>query len=208
MPVALSRAYPSVFGAPAIAAVDPAIFALRYFTHCMACGFCKDQCCTYGVDIDVGNMARLIGLGDGFAAKFATPRDGWFTTEIVTDAEFPGGRHARTQVVGDGCVFRVPGGRGCAIHAHCIEAGLDYHDYKPMVSVLFPLTFEHGVLVASSEAVDGSLICAGEGPSLYDGARPELAYYFGEDFVSELDAIKSAGSAELAQNVDGVRATR
>ncbi|MGH6872871.1 MAG: hypothetical protein ACREHE_15325 [Rhizomicrobium sp.] len=190
LPAALSRAYPSIFRAPVLTAFDPQIFALRYFTHCMACGFCKDQCCTYGVDIDVENMARLKGL-DGFAARIATPPGRWFTGETMADPEFPGGRHARTAVVDGGCVFRVPGGRGCAIHAHCIDAGLDYHDYKPMVSVLFPLTFDHGVLVPSSETMDGSLICAGDGPSLYDGVRGELAWYFGDALVAELDGIRA-----------------
>ena len=34
------------------------------------------------------------------------------------------------------------------IHRFCLEEGLDYHTLKPMVSILFPLTFEHGVLDA------------------------------------------------------------
>jgi hypothetical protein len=29
-----------------------------------------------------------------------------------------------------------------------------------------------------------------QGPSVYDGLRGELAYYFGEDFVTELDTIR------------------
>ncbi|HTQ14032.1 MAG TPA: hypothetical protein VMH86_09165 [Rhizomicrobium sp.] len=191
--VALARAYPSVFGAPVLTAVDPRIFRLRYFTHCMACGFCKDQCCTYGVDIDIENMARLMAL-DGLAGKIATPPARWFRNEIETDPEFPGGRNGRTAQVDGACVFRAPGGRGCAIHAHCLDAGLDYHHYKPMVSVLFPLTFEHGVLMPSSEVLDGSLVCAGDGPSLYDGVRGELRYYFGDGFIEELDPIRQAAS--------------
>ena len=57
--IALGREYPSIFSAPVISAVDPAIFSLRYFTHCMSCGFCFDQCCNYGVDIDAANMEPL-----------------------------------------------------------------------------------------------------------------------------------------------------
>jgi hypothetical protein len=72
-----------------------------------------------------------------------------------------------------------------------LEQGLDYHDYKPMVSALFPVTFEQGVLTASGEASEGSLICAGQGPSLYDGARSELEYYFGAGLVAELDQLKA-----------------
>ncbi len=43
--IALSRSYSCVMGGPVLNAVDPAIFTLRYFTHCLACGFCGDACC-------------------------------------------------------------------------------------------------------------------------------------------------------------------
>ena len=185
----LGRDYPSIFGAPVLRAVDPRIFSLRYFTHCMQCGFCHDQCCNYGVDIDRDNMARLRSLGPAFEAFAGAPQDSWFAAEITDDAEFPSGAHGRTRAVDGKCVFADRKGRGCRIHAYCLEHSLDYHLYKPMVSILFPLTFEHGVLEPSSEAVDGSLICSGDGPSLYDGVRGELAYYFGEGLVSDLDAL-------------------
>ena len=64
----LARAHPSIFGAPVLRTVDTQIFALRYFTHCMSCGFCGDQCCSYGVDIDAENADKLLALGDGFEA--------------------------------------------------------------------------------------------------------------------------------------------
>ena len=188
--IALERDYPSIFGAPVIRAVDNDIFALRYFTHCMECGFCNDQCCNYGVDIDAANMERLRTLGPAFEAFAGTPQNEWFTPEIVADAEFPSGAHGRTRAVGGKCVFADRKGRGCKIHAYCLENSLDYHLYKPMVSILFPLTFEHGALVPSPEAVDGSLICSGDGPSLYDGVRDELAHFFGEQLIAALDTLR------------------
>jgi hypothetical protein len=183
----LSRDYVCVQGAPVIHSVDTAIFSLRYFTRCMECTFCNDQCCDYGVDIDLANVGRLRALGDDFAARLAAPREAWFTDTVVEDPEFPSGRHLRTQTRDGKCVFRAA--RGCAIHAYALEKGIDYHDLKPLVSTLFPATFEHGVLVPSGEVVDGSLICAGTGPSVYQGARDELDYYFGKGFVAELDAL-------------------
>jgi hypothetical protein len=60
-----------------------------------------------------------------------------------------------------------------------------------MVSILFPLTFNYGRLEPSSEVIDKSLVCAGDGPSVYEGGRGELAYYFGQGLVEELDALKS-----------------
>jgi hypothetical protein len=176
-------------GAPVIHAVDRRIFALRYFTRCMACGFCNDQCCDHGVDIDVANVARLEALGDDFAIRIDAPRRDWFTGDAIADTEFPGGRYVRTRTRGGKCVFRSANGRGCAIHAYALDKGIDYHDLKPLVSTLFPATFEHGVLVPSGEVIDGSLVCSGDGPSVYEGTRGELAYYFGDAFVAELDAL-------------------
>jgi hypothetical protein len=188
--VALARAHPSIFGAPVLSRVDRRIFRLRYFTHCMRCGFCNDQCCSYGVDIDAENANRLRALGPDFKAFIGVPEEEWFTDELVEDSEFPSGRNRRTRVRGSHCVFHDPKGRGCLIHAWCLKKGLDYHLLKPMVSILFPLTFEHGVLEPSSEAVDGSLVCSGDGPTLYEGVRGELAYYFGEALTAELDALQ------------------
>ena len=189
--LALSRDHPSIFRAPVLRRVDMRIFSLGYFARCMSCGFCNDQCCSYGVDIDADNARKLLAMGDDFKAFVGVPQSEWFTGESVEDAEFPSGRNLRTRTRGSHCVFHSSTGRGCLIHAYCAENGLDYHLYKPMVSILFPLTFNYGVLEPSSEAVDGSLVCAGKGPSLYDGGRGELAYFFGTDLVEELDALKA-----------------
>ena len=189
--IALSQAYVCILGAPVIRNVDPAIFTYRYFTHCMACGFCKDACCSYGVDIDIENVQRILALGEDFDAFVGTPRARWFTDRIWTDAEFPGGAQKRTRVKDGACVFLDREKRGCKIHGYSLAKGIDYHRLKPLVSTLFPVTFESGALVASGEVEDGSLICGGDGPTLYDGVRGELAYYFGEAFVVELDGLRA-----------------
>ena len=187
----LSREYICVQGAPVIHSIDTAIFTQRYFARCMACTYCGDQCCSYGVDIDLENVARLQALGDDFAGRVATPREQWFTSEIVEDKEFASGRHVRTRESGGKCVFHNPDGRGCMIHGYALEKGVDYHTLKPIVSTLFPVTFNHGILEASGEVLDKSLACVDDGPSLYEGAREELKYYFGDAFVAELDSLGS-----------------
>ena len=209
--IALDRDYPSIFDAPVIRAVDSEIFALRYFTHCMACGFCHDQCCNYGVDIDLANMKRLRGLGPAFEAFAGVPQAEWFTAQIVEDREFPSGAHGRTRAVNGKCVFAGRQGRGCKIHAYCLENALDYHLYKPMVSILFPLTFEQDMLVPSPEAIDGSLICSGDGPRLYDGVRGELGHFFGVELVRTLDAVRERTTSPPRADVrraGGARAKR
>jgi hypothetical protein len=189
--VPLSTSYPCRIGGPTLSSVDTAMFSLRYFQHCMACTFCHDDCCKYGVDVDLDNVARLKATDEKFKARIGYPEDQWFTSEVVADAEFPSGQHVRTQVRDGACVFRDRIGRGCLIHSYCLEEGLDYRSLKPMVSILFPLTFDYGLLHVSNEAFDGSLICSGSGPTCYQGARDELIYYFGAALARELDALQN-----------------
>jgi hypothetical protein len=188
--IALAREYPSVWRRPVIRAVDAKIFTLRYFRRCMECNFCNDQCCNHGVDIDSDNAARLLELGEDFDAYIGVPRSEWFGEQTFPDDEFPSRSHLRTQTRAGHCVFHAFNGRGCKIHAWCLENGLDYRQLKPMVSTLFPLTFENGALVPSNEVLEGSLVCASEGDSLYDGARDELIWLFGQELVTELDSLR------------------
>ena len=188
----LSTLYPCKLGGPILKAVDKRIFTYRYFRHCLSCNFCHDACCQHGVDIDLANAARLKALPDRFKAAIPTSPEDWFTPHATADSEFPSGRYVRTQTRNGACVFLDTQNRGCRIHRYCLEEGLDYHTLKPMVSTLFPLTFEHGALVPSSEILDGTLICSGTGPSCYDGARDELLYYFGDVLVLELDRLSNA----------------
>jgi hypothetical protein len=195
--VSLSRTYPSIWHRPVLTRVDLRIFELRYFRRCLACGFCKDHCCSHGVDIDARNVERLLALGRDFERHVGTPRQHWFTTTPVADDEFPARSHFRTLVKQGYCVFHEPGGRGCRIHSWCAERGLDYRHFKPLVSILFPLTFESSVLVPSTELLDGTLACGGEGDILYDGVRDELAYFFGQGCVVELDAVRERTMAQV-----------
>jgi hypothetical protein len=194
----LRRAYPSRYGTPIITRVNTAIFTKTYFAHCMACSFCHDSCCSYGVDVGADEIMRLQCFADALGRYIGIPSTEWFTQEHSPDSEFPGGSYARTQVVDGACVFLNRAGRGCSIHSFCLERGLDFHELKPMVSCLFPVTFDNGLLLPSGDVEDNSLICLNSGPGLYQGVRSDLSYYFGEAFVSELDELKE----EALQSVE------
>lgn len=193
MIVPLSRPFVSRDGAPVLERVDPRIFSRRYFGACMACGFCRDACCDHGVDVEEAKVARILALAPLLEPVLGVPSDRWFEREATADEEFPGGASRRTAVVDGRCVFRSRGGRGCALHALALARGEDYHDTKPLVSTLFPLTFAHGTLCLSDELDDGAppFVCAGEGPSVYRVQRAELAYYFGGALVGELDELEA-----------------
>ena len=135
---------------------------------------------------------RILAHADLLEPIVALPRAHWFVEHVVPDDDFPGGGATRTAIVNGGCVFLRRDARGCALHGFALERGEDYHAIKPMVSALFPVTFGSGALICSEELADGSLICAGEGPTAYEMARSELEYYFGGALVTELDLL--AGS--------------
>jgi Fe-S-cluster containining protein len=186
MIVRLSRAYRSRQGAPAIERIDTNIFEKTYFAECLACTFCHDSCCAPGADIDTENVARLKEQ-PGLAQMVDVDPGEWFRPGFVEDPEFPGGRYTRTAVKDGSCVFLNRKGRGCLIHAYALGHGLDHRQLKPLVCTLFPLTFDDSLLQPSKEVKDASLVCVGPGPTLYRAVRDDLAYYFGTDFVAELD---------------------
>lgn len=189
--IALPKSFPCRYGVPVLSAVDAAVFTARYFTHCMQCTFCHDSCCQHGVDVDMLHVPAIEAHAPELEARMGIPRDRWFTGEYTPDPEMPGGGSLRTQVVDGACVFRDRSGRGCHVHAYCLERGIDYHTLKPIIDCLFPLTFSEGVLYPAIEVDDRSLICLDTGPTLYRGVRDELRYYFGEELLLALDAIEA-----------------
>ena len=191
----LSRSYPSRGGAPVISGIKPEIFHLRYFTHCSQCTFCHDWCCSFGVELDLENVKRIQAEGDGLEQLVGIDRNNWFENELVEDDEYPGGRYTGTNVVNDACVFLNRSGRGCLLHSYSIQKGLDYHHLKPIVCVIYPLTFSEGILMPADEIEDRSLVCMGEGLTLYRALKDELAYYFGAEFVAELSEIEASDLA-------------
>jgi hypothetical protein len=139
----------------------------------------------------VNNVKRIEAHADNLEMYVGISRAEWFTGEYTSDSEMPGGSYTRTRARNGACVFLNRTGRGCLIHQFCLDNGQDYHELKPMVSCLFPVTFGEGVLLLSNEVKDGSVICMGHGPSVYRGVRSEIEYYFGRELVSELDELEA-----------------
>jgi len=189
--VRLKRAFPSRDGVPVITRVDTRIFTRRYFTHCLQCGFCHDWCCSHGVDVELTRAEAILAHADALEAYTGIARTRWFEEEIEHDPDFPGGAARRTRVEDGACVFLRRNGRGCQIHAFCLERGIDYHSLKSIVDCLFPVTFAGNLLCAADEVLDGELVCMDQGPSLFRGVESELAYYFGSELVEALAAVEA-----------------
>jgi len=186
----LKKKYTGIYGVPVIDRIENSIFTIHYYTHCLSCNFCNDLCCSSGVDIDIHNVKRIMMYAKDIENYMKIPKTEWFLGNYKYDKEFPGKRYTRTKIKDHTCVFINRNGRGCLIHKFCIENNIDFHILKPMVTTLFPVTFDKGLLHSSGEALDNSLICLHKGLTLYQGIRNELVYYFGLEMVNELDLLE------------------
>jgi len=180
----------------------------------MDCNFCSDACCQYGADIEMPRVEALDKYRAELEEYLGVPRSEWFREDpedygIYEAPEYPGGLYTRTQVTelpagrsphnSEACVFLDPQGRGCRIHRFAIERKIDVHEIKPMVCILFPASFNDGVLEPAYEfEFDDELICQGPGETLYRSARADIAYYFGSELVAELDRLEREVAAEIA----------
>src|SRR5262249_14377719 len=148
------------------------------------------------------NVKRIEAHADGIEAFTGIPRAEWLDGVTQPDPDYPGGGNQRTRAVNGGCVFLdrgQHGGRGCMLHRYALAQGIDYHEVKPLMSSLFPLSFESSddgapgcTLRAAGEVEDDELVCMDEGPTIYRGARDELLFYFGAALVAELDAMEAS----------------
>jgi len=191
--VELRSPVPSRYGVPVIARVDVSVFEKRYFTHCLSCTFCLDRCCSYGVDVDLLHKAEIERRGEAIEAYTGVPRDRWFADEVIEDVEMPGGGAVRTRVEDGACVFLDRQDRGCLLHRFCSDMGIDYRSVKSLVDCMFPLTVVDATLAPADEVDDRTLVCVGLGPTLYDGLREELRYYFGDALLDQLDEMNVPG---------------
>ena len=187
----LSKEYVCRFGSPTINSVDITIFNIKYFARCLNCDYCNDFCCWHGVDIDVQNVQRLYKHAADLIKYVGHDKDKWFEPNWIEDKDFPGGKNTRTTTINGRCIFLNRKKRGCLIHSFCIEKKIDYHILKPIISTLFPLTFDNAVLKPAREVHNRSLVCLCDTETLYRGMREEIEYYFGPEIVDELDEIEN-----------------
>lgn len=187
----LKNSYPCIHGLPVIHSVDTDIFQITYFMHCMQCTFCNDQCCSYGADIDMLNVNRILDKADELEDYISIKRDKWFyPKKRKWDHEYPGHDYTRTTKRRNACIFLNRKGRGCMLHSFAVKKGYDYHKFKPFFCTIFPVTYFEGILVTPEEIDEKLTACIGPGPTLYRGARDELGHFFGGGLIRELDGIE------------------
>jgi Fe-S-cluster containining protein len=185
-----------VSGNVSISFVRRDIFLKTYFARCLECNFCHDWCCSFGADIDVEKVEKIQQRREEILPFVRPPEVEWFDPEYTYYEEYAGNAYTRINTQGPRCVFIGKGQRGCGLHRYALSKQIDYHEIKPLVCILFPLSFEEGILSLAPELDDDSLVCSGTGYSAYQSIRNELEYYFGHGFVAELDGIEKEVLAE------------
>jgi Fe-S-cluster containining protein len=177
-----------ISSSPVLHHVDSEIFTLRYFARCMGCSFCHDSCCQYGCDVNIGERDAILKAADALAPYISYPPSRWFGSTVHEDAEYPTGKYVRANSIDGACVFLNRSSRGCGIHRYALENKVDYHHIKPMVCWLFPVCWDKGVMRPNTDVKD-DLACFGNGPTLFEASRDEIAHVFGKALVDELDAL-------------------
>jgi Fe-S-cluster containining protein len=163
---------------------------MSYFGECMACDFCHDACCFHGADVTAVDLANIATHADALERHVGRPREEWFTGIRDSAPDWPGGYATRTRTADGACVFLNRAGRGCRIHEFALRNNIDVHEIKPMVCLLWPVTWEDGTLYPSNEVLKNDLICVGPGQTCYRSARTDLGYYYGPELLTELDALE------------------
>jgi Fe-S-cluster containining protein len=186
--IPLSKEYLS--GNLAISFVHRDIFLKKYFAHCLQCNFCHDWCCSFGADIDIENVEKIQQRREEILPFVRPPEGEWFEAQYTYYEEYAGNQYTRINTQGPRCAFISKDQRGCGLHRYAISKQMDYHKIKPLVCILFPLSFSEGILSLAAEMDDNSLICSGLGYSAYQSMRNELEHYIGRELVEELDRIE------------------
>jgi len=193
--------------------VDRNIFVRRVVADCMShgCTMVADEgvplpqhrplleaCCQYGADTDLTERDAILGHADQLRALLtpAAAAAPWFTTEVQEDPDYPSGRHVRTATFTradgvTGCVFLAHDRRGCAIHRAALEGGWDFHQVKPHICRLFPMSYEEDAIVISDDYEDYDCADAAGAPTLYRVARETIGAVFGEALVDALDRVEA-----------------
>lgn len=199
-----------------------AIFFRRVVADCMhhACTQVADEgqvldpprplleaCCQYGADVDLIERDAILQHADQLRALLspAAAAAPWFTTEVHDDPDYPSGRHVRTATFGGGCVFLAHDARGCAIHRAALEGGWDFHQVKPHICRLFPLSYEDDAFVLSDDFLDYDCADHPGAPSVYRVARDTIAAVFGPVLVAALDDAEAAVGATPAPTLVTLR---
>ncbi len=193
--------------------VDRNIFVRRVVADCMSHGCVQladegvalprprpllEACCQYGADVDLAERDNILAHAPQIRSLLdvAAQDAPWFTTEVQVDPDYPSGQHVRTathqRTDGEvGCVFLAHDRRGCAIHRAALEGGWDFHQVKPHICRLFPMSYEDDAICISDDYEDYDCADAAGAPTLYRVARPTLDAVFGAELVAALDRVEA-----------------
>jgi hypothetical protein len=191
MIIKLSHDYASCNGKPIIKYVDDTIFTQHAFCslNCMNDN-CDDWCCHRGEDVSKNEINQIMKYEKQLQPFLAVSLKDCFGDNFTDDDEdYPDGGYTRIKAINNKCVFLQD--KGCLLHKIALENNVDFHEIKPMPGSLFPISFNFGLLQPSHEIVWNLDDCVDFGKTIYQSAINDIKYYFGQEFINELDIYET-----------------
>ncbi|MBN1700216.1 MAG: hypothetical protein JW881_22080 [Spirochaetales bacterium] len=195
MVLKLSQPFPSRYGLPVVINVDTDIFTTPYPSAGCIGTDCRDRCCSGGAIMDIVAFEKLKNFRE--SERFKDIK--WDDFAFEKDPCYPGGIGCYTPIMNGMCVFKNRETRGCGIHSFCLERGIDYRELKFFACCIFPVEVNRigektNVLTAGYELRNEGfdIACKTEGGStVYESARDDIRYYFGDVLIDILDDMKN-----------------
>lgn len=192
MIIKLKKDYENRNGLPVINKLDTLIFSTTYpSSGCVRA--CKDVCCSGGATMDIYTFNKLIKHRDAPIFKGII----WEGYNFENDPRSTGGKGCYTRYDNNRCMFNNDDW-GCKIHTYCLEQGIDVRELKFFTCCVFPVEVNkigdvHNILTAGYEMryPEFDLACKKNGDtSVYQIAKPDILYYYGDELISEIETIK------------------
>ena len=129
-----------------ITRISGEVFSQRGFDEQGCIGSaCQDMCCAYGADVDKESY-DLIQEHRAKIERVSSSRfEDFFEQEWSGDKDFLGGNSIRSKVGTAGCIFRLPGQKGCILFKLAADEDLPRR-IIPSICRLFPLTWNNETL--------------------------------------------------------------
>jgi Fe-S-cluster containining protein len=146
-----------------ISKISEEVYSVRGFDEQGCIGSaCQDMCCAFGADVDKESY-DLIREHRAKIEHISSLRfEDFFEQKWSDDRDFLGGNSIRSRISTAGCVFRLPGQKGCVLFKLAEQDNLPRR-IIPSICRLFPLTWNNETLeYYAKEDIPATCTCRGK----------------------------------------------
>lgn len=180
--------------------IDTLIFEQKFVPRCDL-ELCFGQCCDWGVYVDINFVEVIISnrydIINSMDDEQPKNPDNWFEKNFIKDEDFPSGFAVSTNVYErkngtEQCIFKDKN-NFCSLQVSAMKRETHKWEIKPFHCILYPVTFDKGILSYDSEHSINLNYCGLNHPenhsqSVFEAMTEEICYVFGDEcltFLSE-----------------------